>query len=301
MKDAYALAIVVGRRAPVSSHLGDRAIIHGDGRMDGFIGGACSRDIVRKAALESIATGEPRLLSIDPMSCASEGAIDVYVEPELPAPRLLVAGFTPVAQALTHIAPKAGFTVTQFVAQNELQDAEGNEDATVLPVEQMNAYLAALPTGIRAAAAGLAVTQGHYDEQALAAYLHHGIGFVGLLASEKRGKSIVEALIKQGANAGDIARIRYPVGLDIGARKPADVSISIFAQIVAERSLQSAPPESQPVRETAIDPVCGMSVDPAGFHDSAEYKGRIYYFCGSHCSAAFAAEPEQYVTAHISS
>src|SRR5690242_4817622 len=115
MKDAYALAIVVGRRAPVSSHVGDRAIIHEDGRMEGFIGGACSRDIVRKAALESISTGEPRLLTIDPMACASEGAIDVYIEPELPALRLFVVGFTPTAQALAHIAPNAGFTVTQFV------------------------------------------------------------------------------------------------------------------------------------------------------------------------------------------
>ena len=119
---SFVTATVVSRRAPVSSHLGDRALIFADGRMQGFVGGSCSREIVRKQALETLKLGKPRLVLIRPdatletlhhasdaegivvpMTCASEGAVDVYLEPHSPVPLLLVAGFTPVAEAVTRI------------------------------------------------------------------------------------------------------------------------------------------------------------------------------------------------------
>src|SRR5476651_26003 len=122
----FAVATVVARRSPVSSHLGDRAVVHADGKMEGFVGGSCSRDLVRREALRAIQTGKPRLLQIRPddapderrdaadservivpMGCASNGAVDVYIEPHVPPALLLVAGFTPVAEALARIAAAA--------------------------------------------------------------------------------------------------------------------------------------------------------------------------------------------------
>src|SRR5262245_4011459 len=116
----FAMATVVGRRTPVSAHLGDRAIVYADGRMEGFIGGACSREIVRKQALDAIRTGRARLVSITPdashpqspdpehvivaMTCVSEGAVDVYVEPDLRPRRVVVVGATPVAEAIARTA-----------------------------------------------------------------------------------------------------------------------------------------------------------------------------------------------------
>ena len=139
----FALALVVSRRAPVSSHVGDRAVVFADGRMEGFVGGSCSRDIVRRHGVEALRTGTPRLLHISPvtpslsrgdakhdpasadapgaehifvpMSCASEGAADVYLEPHLPSRRLIVAGFTPVAQALARVGSALDYEVLRVV------------------------------------------------------------------------------------------------------------------------------------------------------------------------------------------
>jgi xanthine dehydrogenase accessory factor len=292
MKHPYALAIVVRRRPPVSSHVGDRAIVHADGRMEGFIGGACSRDIVRKAALESLRTGEPRLVSIDPLTCASEGALEVYIEPELPQPYFAVAGLTPIAHALAQIAPKLGYSVVRFVLPEELPDVQPLPDVVVKSTADLDSYLGTADPVVAAASAGITATHGHYDEAVLAVFLKHGVGYVGLLAGKKRGLSVIELLAKQGVPEEQLRRVRYPAGLAIGAKQPADVAVSIFAQIIASRTPSAAPAERSTT--TAVDPVCGMAVEIAESRDRAEFKGMLYYFCGSHCSAAFAAEPEQY-------
>lgn len=291
MNHAYALAIVVRRRAPASSHLGDRAIVHSDGRMDGFIGGACSREVIRTAALEAIQTGQPRLLSLDPMSCGSEGAIDVYIEPELPRPYFLIAGFTPIAHALAGIAPKLDYTVVRFVETGELADARSAPDVLALDIAEIDGYLRALDKGIRHASVAIAASQGHYDEPALTGFLKYGLGHTALVASPQRGHNVLEALAKQGVPIADLERVRYPAGIAIGAQQPADVAISILAQVIAERGAREFTPD------IVVDPVCGMSVEVATSRDSAEFNGTMYYFCGSHCSGAFAAEPETYVGA----
>ena len=136
-RGSFAVATVVARRAPVSSHLGDRAIVLADGRIEGFVGGSCSRDIVRREALRALSSGQPRLVQIRPdatgagtetgddcvvvtMGCASEGAVDVYIEPHLPQPRLLVVGDTPVADALARIAAQIPYDVVRVVLEAEL-------------------------------------------------------------------------------------------------------------------------------------------------------------------------------------
>ncbi len=246
MRRAYAVATVVNRVAPVSSHLGDRAIIHADGRMVGFVGGSCSRDIVRTQALATLRTGEPRLVRIRHatleseqqrdtvtilMGCASEGAVDVYIEPHVPKRQLLLAGFTPVADALAQLASPLDFVVTRFVDARELEN--GSNGMNLQPVESLSEFLNDLEGDVRSRTVAIAASQGHYDERALSAFLQHDLAFVGLLASRKRAESVMEVLQQEGISAERTGRIRSPVGLPIGARKPAEVAVAILAEVIA--------------------------------------------------------------------
>jgi xanthine dehydrogenase accessory factor len=248
---AYALATVVVRRAPVSAHLGDRAIVTADGLMEGFVGGSCSRDIVRRQGLDAIRTGIPRLLQIRPdslassdedngetvvvpMGCASEGAVDVYIEPHLPARTLLVVGHTPVAAALAQLASGLdGYRVQRIVAGDEIADLGEEASASAIAIESLAGYLAALGAQ-RERLIAVVASQGHYDERALAILLSGTPQkFVGLLASRKRAATVFGALEQEGTSRERLAEVRNPVGLDLGARTPGEVAVAILAEIVA--------------------------------------------------------------------
>lgn len=308
----FALATVVSRRAPVSSHLGDRALVFADGRMEGFVGGSCSRDIVRRHGVEAIRSGTPRLLHIRsepgspdqaqpfggehifiPMSCASMGAADVYVEPHLPARRLIVVGFTPVAHVLARLAAALEYDVVRAVDDVEIGElAEAAEP--VMTLDDLRALLTELSAAERARTVAVVASLGHYDEAALDALLDADLGFVGLVASRKRAARVFGVLAQQGRSPERLASVRNPVGLDIGARTSGDVAVSILAQIVA-----SSPPEPAPAADEAgrapspfaLDPICGMDVEVEGARHRFELDGRTYYFCGAGCRAAFAADP----------
>src|SRR6185295_8028737 len=242
---SFAMATVVARRPPVSAHLGDRAIVFADGRMEGFVGGACSHEIVRRQALESLRTRHGRLVSIRPdaaaafeatadhvvvpMTCASEGAVDVYVEPFTPARTLVVVGATPVAAALARLARDMDYLVVRVVDPAEQPDIEAEAAALGVKV----ATLDRLETILRAGAAdnaAVVASQGHYDEQALEAIVKERVPYVGLVASRKRGDT-VRALLHESGVPG-VAAIRSPAGLDLGARTPQEVALSILAEIV---------------------------------------------------------------------
>lgn len=247
----YALATVVVRRAPVSAHLGDRAIVTADGLMEGFVGGSCSRDIVRRQGLDAIRTGIARLVQIRPdptplgdddnaevvvvpMGCASEGAVDVYIEPHLPARTLLVVGHTPVAAALAQLASALeGYRVQRVVAGNELHDLNDDDAADAIEIESLGGYLSAIGAQRERLIAVIA-SQGHYDERALAMLLSgEPQAFIGLLASRKRAASVFGALEQEGTSPARLAEVHNPVGLDLGARTPGEVAVSILAAIVA--------------------------------------------------------------------
>lgn len=310
MNEAYALATVVGREAPVSSHLGDRAVVHADGRMEGYVGGACSREIIRRQALESLASGEPRLVRIRPgapearverdvvtvpMRCVSEGSVDVYVEPHLAPREMFLVGFTPVADALARLAPVLDYRVVRFVEGGELDDLGPETGAH--DIDTLGEYLAALDAQVIARSVAIVASQGHYDENALHDILQHPFAFAGLLASRKRAEAIASVLLQQGLPAERIERVVSPAGLDIGARKPAEVAISILAQIVATQNAPASRPETAVADAAALDPVCGMSVEITGSLHRAEAGGKIYHFCCPGCRAAFAANPDAYLTA----
>jgi xanthine dehydrogenase accessory factor len=335
---SFALATVVARRAPVSSHLGDRALVFADGTMEGFVGGSCSREIIRREALRTLRTGLPRLVQIRPrpgeepdavlrqaqhecvvvaMGCASEGAVDVYVEPHLPLPRLIVAGDTPVAGALARVAAQIGYEVVRVVLATEIEGLAPIAGVRVVALDAIGELMlrqAPHDMGETGEAGGgfdvaIVASQGNYDEAALAPLLASDLAFVGLLASRRRARAVLDALAAEGVAAEQLARVRAPVGLDIGARSPGDVAISILADIIATlpRPDVAAPPDvmvslANHEREipspaaTALDPVCGMEVAIAGARYTLDHDGVRSYFCCAGCRTAYATEREHALT-----
>lgn len=315
----FALATVVARQAPISAHVGDRAVVLADGRMQGFVGGSCARDIVRRQAVSAIRSGTARLVQIRPnapadaddaspvgtvvvpMSCASEGAVDVYVEPHLPPRMLLVAGGTPVALALAHLgALLDGYRVVRVVQADELGDLSSDQTIHAIALPALRDFLDGLDSGERAGLAAVVATQGHYDEPVLEALLTEEVPpYVGLLASRKRAAGVFEIVARHGITRDRIERVRNPAGIDIGARRPSDVAISILAEIVAAASAsepEAVRPESL-AYELKADPVCGMDVEVARTAIRIEHDGQTYYFCCAHCRETFAAAPRRYAVA----
>jgi xanthine dehydrogenase accessory factor len=315
---SFALATVVARRAPVSAHLGDRAIVFADGRMEGFIGGACSREIIRQQALDVLHARVGRLVSIRPdatgsidasaehvvvpMSCASEGAVDVYVEPFVDARRLIVVGATPVAEALARLARAMDYDVWRVVDAREQGDAAAAAAPIGITVATLDGLEALLRDGAtrQVEQAVVVASQGHYDEEALESILKAGVSYVGLVASRKRG-GMVRAVLDEHGVAG-AAAVRIPAGIDLGARTPAEIALSILAEIVQAHPTgaavqEGAPPAADQTEATevmALDPVCGMRVTVANARHSAEIDGHLYYFCCASCRTKFLQDPEPY-------
>jgi xanthine dehydrogenase accessory factor len=329
---SFAVATVVGRRAPVSAHLGDRAIVFADGRMEGYVGGACSHEIIRRQALEAMQTRCSRLVSIRPdatastessaehvvvpMTCVSEGAVDVYVEPFVQARRLVVVGATPVAAALARLARTMEYDVVRVVEAHERRDIEQETVAHGITVVDLDA----LETVLRDAGsnhATIVASQGHYDEPALTAILKNDVGYVGLVASRTRGDTLRAGLEESGVPG--VATIRNPAGLDLGARTAPEVALSILAEIVqlqpsgsrVEVRASAAAPNSvtEAARHSptsavgsasarAVDPVCHMEVDVATAKHTADMDGVTYYFCCPNCRSRFVKQPQDYLGAH---
>ena len=316
---SFALATVVSRRAPVSAHLGDRAIVFADGRMEGFVGGACSREIVRRQALDALSTRCSRLVSIRPdaadaspssaehvvvpMTCVSEGAIDVYVEPFVPARRLIVVGATPVAESLARLARDMNYDVVRVVEGHERRDVEQAADTVGITVLALDAMESVLPESGGDIAA-IVASQGHYDEEALDTILRRHVPYVGLVASRKRGATVRGLLEERGVP--NVATIQNPAGLDLGARTAPEVALSILAEIVKMRptgatigqptNARPGPGASISPAAPAIDPVCGMEVDIATARHTAQVDGSVYYFCCAKCRAQFITDPQRFLT-----
>jgi xanthine dehydrogenase accessory factor len=317
---SFAVAMVVGRRAPVSSHLGDHAVIFASGRMEGFVGGACSHEIVRTQALEVLATGKSRIVSIRPdassfessrdhvvvpMTCVSEGAVDVYIEPFVRPRLLVIAGTTPIASALARIARSVDYRVVRVVEDRERADLESEASTfgyTVATLDTIDDLLKRQPDGPDDRAVVVA-SQGHYDEEAAAAALRSDVPYVGLVASRARGETVKSLLQEQ--NVPHVEALRNPAGLNLGAQTAPEVALSILAEIVQARPNQSS--EATPIRAaaapavakaaaTAIDPVCEMEVDIATARYKADVDGVTYYFCCASCKSRFLKHPHDYLS-----
>jgi xanthine dehydrogenase accessory factor len=275
--EAFALATVVWRQEPSSSKPGSRAIITADGRMRGWIGGACAEPAVIRAAKQAIESGDPMLLLLGdpeqfsgpsralviPISCQSEGALEVYIEPVLPVPRLVVVGNSPMARMLTELAANLGWTT-------ELIDGP---DFGTSDVDQRTMVVVA--------------TQGHDDEGVLERAVTARPAYLGLVGSRKRGTVVLGYLADRGVPQDLLDRVRVPAGLDLGSTTHEEIAVAILAELVQLRaSGEFGEPAKDPVDvQDLVDPECGMTVTAAS--PSLDLDGVTYYFCSAACRAAF--------------
>jgi xanthine dehydrogenase accessory factor len=264
--EPFALATVVRVERPSSARPGDRVLVLPDGTLHGWVGGACSEPAVVREALRALADREPRLVRIGPAEsgCASEGTVEVLVEPELPAPLLAVVGDSPAARVLADLAARIGWRVAR----------EPSETADAVVV----------------------ATMGHGDEEALEAALRAEAGYVGLVASAKRAAAVLAELRVRGLDEETLIRVRSPAGLDLGPSRQEEIAVAILAELVAWRHSRAAPQE--PPGE-AVDPVCGMTV-AVGNGEHLEYEGVTYWFCGGHCRRRFEEDPASYLASSTS-
>jgi xanthine dehydrogenase accessory factor len=297
-------ATVVRAQSPTPVRPGDTAIVRGDGTIEGFVGGACAETSVRLHALRVLETGEPLLLRILPGEgegvagpgegavtvknpCLSGGALEIFLEPWLPAPTIRVVGQSPIALALADLGKRLGYAVELSVAENS-EPSSGD-------------------------AAVVVASHGQEEERVLTAALRAGVPYVGLVASQIRGDSVRNSLDLPNVLR---AQLQTPAGLEIGAHTPEEIALAILAEIVAFRrsgggrasgeplatagarrrddpSSPAPPPTvapAQPSTQVALDPVCGMEVAISEASIQLELNGERHYFCSEGCRDGFAAE-----------
>jgi xanthine dehydrogenase accessory factor len=141
-------------------------------------------------------------------------------------------------------------------------------------------------------------TMGQRDEEALLAATALEPAYLGVVASRRRFAEIREVLAARGVRPSALERIRNPAGLDLGAKLPEEIALSVLAEIVqlrrAAEARPAAAPPAQPAEETALDPICGMTVVVASARHTAEHAGRTWYFCNARCRERFLATPERW-------
>lgn len=277
----FVQATVVRAQCPTSARPGDSAVVLADGSIEGFVGGLCAEGSVRVAALPLLDQAEPLLLRILPDDsgsfpdadgamtvvnpCLSGGAIEVFLEPKLPAPRIALVGSTPIADALAHFGEPLGFAMVR-----------GDGAAAGVP-----------------AAAGctamLISSHGRNEEQAIRSALDAGVEFIGLVASAKRGAAVLASLDLTPAES---KLVRSPVGIDIGAKTAEEIALSILAELVRALRAEGLRPAASDLvlPESAIDPVCGMAVVVAPDTAHARVNGADYWFCNPGCRARYVEE-----------
>lgn len=308
--ESYARVTVVRREPPVSTNVGDRAVVTTDGELHGWIGGAaCAQSTAVSEATTAIETGEPRLVGIapdpdevdrpgleaHPMRCHSEGVLELFIEPVDPTPDLLVVGNSPVARSLARLAGELAVDVT-------VVDPEGAgdlADATVVTETTPEAMVEAVDRAPLVVVASM----GQYDARGVAAGVGAGAPYVGLVASDTRAAEVTDraaTLLETDAAAVEDA-VTNPAGVDIAAHTPAEIAASILAEVVdaradgqRESSLEPSATDDE-TAELATDPVCGMDVDPATDPPTVEHGGETYRFCCEGCADSFRDEPESYL------
>jgi len=278
------LATVVRCEAPTSARPGDKAIITADGRLRGWIGGSCSEPVVRREALRALDEGTPRLVRIVGDSevkqsrkageltigttCPSGGSLDIFIEPQMPKPLLLVFGDSPAAATLVRLAELTGFR-TRLVGQAEVPTFE-------TPPGDAYAVIA---------------TMGHFDEEALEAALSHPDLDVSLIASTRRASAVRVELLRRGMGEDAVARIHTPAGKVRGGTQE-EIALLALAEVVASRhgrATRHALPIGSDVT-FATDPVCGMTVDVTTAVHVVEHDNNKVYFCSAGCQATYESQ-----------
>ena len=301
--------MVVNRVAPSSGKPGDKAIILPDGTMTGWIGGGCTRGIILKEALLAIRQGKPRLVNISPgaendptrvgvvtynMTCQSGGSVDVYIEPVLPKPQILVLGRSHIGMALLRIGKAAGYSV--IVQATDADKITFPEADKVIDSSKLDMNLISEDTFI------VCCTQGENDDVMLKQAIESGARYVSFVSSVKKANSIYNSLKKQGVKVTDLARVKTPAGLNINAKLPEEVAISILAEIISklreEKKEESNSASQLNMDEYFINPVCNIPIQKSTAKHIINHKGKDYFFCCDGCTESFKKEPGKYELAN---
>ena len=301
--EPFVLATVIWCERPTSAKPGAQAIIQADGTMTGWIGGSCAQPVVLREALRVLREGDgPYLLRLGaqemgivrndvrvfPMSCTSGGILDIYMEPHLPQPQLVLVGDSPVIAALSRLAGVLDYAVMQLNSA-DLGKVLINERTYVL-----------------------VASHGQYDEDALEQALRSPAVYVGMVGSHRRAEACREYLRTSGLTEQQIERLKAPAGLDVGAVTPEEIAASILAELVevrrrgplvnqeqtrfaSEEHLEGKDAIIEHESETAIDPVCGMIVEIATARHRAKLDGQDLYFCCPACKRLFERNPQEYL------
>jgi xanthine dehydrogenase accessory factor len=309
-KEPFVMATVVWCERPTSAKPGAQAIIQPNGQMTGWIGGNCAQPVVIREAMRIFREGPgrdksgPYLLRLStseqnidkaqqdvrvfPMLCASGGSLDIYMEPHLPQPQLLLIGNSPIIAALCQLAPIINFSITQI----------DHTDFSQVHIDE-HTYI-------------LVATHGQYDEDALEQVLTSPARYIGMVGSHRRAEACRTYLRSSGLTEQQIARLKAPAGLDIGAITPEEIAASIIAELVqvqrrglptdehvhispADEHIHSVESVAPAVMETAVDPVCNMLVEIATARHHTSYNGREFYFCCPACKRLFERNPQEYL------
>ncbi|MDQ7859097.1 MAG: XdhC family protein [Armatimonadota bacterium] len=293
--EPFATATVVRAVRPTSAKPGARALVRMDGSLHGWVGGSCAEPAVVREALGALRDGRPRLIALvgegSParagegmveyaMSCHSGGTLEIYIEPVLSAPRVILIGHGPVIATLARLADAVAFAVTVAAPEDAARELD------------------ALHVGARTSV--VVATHGAADEDALDHALRSDAGYVSLVASRRRAAAVVAVLRERGVSEERLRRLHAPAGLDIGAVTPQEIAASILAEMVqvfragvGESPAAAASPGRVGLTE-ATDPVCGMVVEVATARFRSEADGRVFYFCCAGCKRAFDEEPARY-------
>ncbi|MES3516887.1 MAG: XdhC family protein [Natronomonas sp.] len=317
-REPYARATVVRREPPVSANVGDRGIVTADGELHGWIGGAaCAQSTVADVAVSALEDDEPRLVGLSPdpaavdrpgieahpMTCHSEGTLEVFVEPVVPTRELLIVGDSPTARALARLASE--LTLDVSIVAPEADENLGSSASVISTTdpEEIGSRVGTAPFVVVA-------SMGEFDARGVAAGVHTEAPYLGLIASDARAAEVIEraaGLLSVDPETVSAA-VTNPAGVDVAAYTPSEIAVSVLAEVVDATNRTSTPVEKHrsskreesadedagdTEAESVIDPVCGMSVDPET-SVSVDHDGETVYFCCHGCADTFRNDPEAY-------
>ena len=289
-EEPFVLATVVAYKSPQSAKPGSKAIIKADGSTTGWVGGGCVQPIVLREAKQALETGKPKLLTISSdaeredwkgvesyrMTCEGGGSLEIYLEPFLPKPQLLIVGRSPVAQTVAHLGHLLEFKIIVADPQANKSDFP---DAELLLTD-----LNSLRSHINENSFVVIATMGNGDEEGLLSVIGTRPKYLGLVASEKKSQALFEYARARGATDEDIATFKCPAGVELGSETLPEIALSIAAEITRVRRSTSAQPS--PAR-LATDPICGMKVDVENARYTSIANNETIYFCCLRCKETF--------------
>ena len=305
----FAIATVVGAVAPTSAKPGAKAIVTSEGELIGWIGGGCAQEVVIEEALECMQTGQVRLIRLSPdvvpspndtvkilaMKCESGGTLEVQIEPVLPKTKMFVFGASEVGLSLVNLASELEYDITLLAPG--IVSGDVPEGVSIIDnfddVPKVDANLRSV---------AVVATQGSGDARALQGAIASEAKYITMVTSSRKAAKLFESLEKRGVSGEALKSIKVPAGLDIKAETPAEIAVSVLAEIIqASRTgnmahtAEHAKPEAD--AEKVKDPVCEMIIDPRTAAGTSEYQGATYHFCALHCLETFEQEPEKYAMA----